>query len=210
MKHIERLIKDHPELAPCAEAIEGTVTAILESHRNGGKLLLCGNGGSAADSSHIAGEMLKGFLLKREPKGEELERLCSVPELADYAKDLQQGICAVSLPDQGAVLSAYSNDCKPEAVYAQLVYAMGRKGDVCLGMSTSGNSKNILLAIACAKANGLVTVGMTGMGGGKMASLCDMLIAVPETETYRVQELHLPVYHAICAQVEEDLFGENA
>ena len=207
MKHVERLLRDHPELRPSKEASEQAIRAIVDSHRKGGKILLCGNGGRAADSSHSAGELVKGFLLKREPVGEELARLEAVEELRPYAKALQGGLCALSLPDQGAVLSAYANDCKAEAVYAQLVYAMGRKGDVCLGMSTSGNSKNVVLALACAKALGITAVGMTGQGGGKMAELCDILIPVPETETYRVQELHLPVYHAICAQVEEDLFG---
>ena len=207
MKHVDLLIERYPVLADSREAVEQAINAILSAHRRGGKLLLCGNGGSAADSSHIAGELVKGFLLKREPKGTELAALESVEELRPYAKDLQGGLCAISLPDQGAVLSAYVNDCKPEAVYAQLVYAMGRAGDVCLGMSTSGNSKNVVLAIACAKAQGMITVGMTGRGGGKLAELCDVLITVPETETFKIQELHLPVYHAICAQVEEDLFG---
>ena len=207
MKHVDLLIERYPALADCRDAIEQAIIAILDSHRKGGKILLCGNGGSAADSSHIAGELVKGFLLKREPTGAELSRLESVEELKPYAKDLQGGMCAISLPDQGAVLSAYINDCKPEAVYAQLVYAMGRAGDVCLGMSTSGNSKNVVLAIACAKAQGITTVGLTGQGGGKMAALCDILIPVPETETFKIQELHLPVYHAICAQVEEELFG---
>ena len=207
MKHVDLLIERYPVLADCRGTIEQAITAILDSHRKGGKILLCGNGGSAADSSHIAGELVKGFLLKREPVGAELARLESVPELKPYAKDLQGGLCALSLPDQGAVLSAYSNDCKPEAVYAQLIFAMGRAGDICLGMSTSGNSKNVVLAIACAKAQGITTIGLTGQGGGKMATLCDILIPVPEVETFKIQELHLPVYHAICAQVEEELFG---
>lgn len=209
MKHVDLLMERYPALAPCRHAIEQAVDAILTMHRQGGKLLLCGNGGSAADCSHIAGELLKGFLLKREPQGEERAKLETVSELAPYAAELQRGICAVALNDQGAVLSAFANDVKAEAVYAQLVYAMGRPGDVVLGISTSGNSKNVVLAVACAKAMGLPTIGLCGKSGGKLANLCDIAICVPETETFRVQELHLPVYHAICAQVEDSLFGTD-
>lgn len=207
MKHVDLLIKNYPQLAPCRGDVEAAIEAILAMHLAGGKLLLCGNGGSAADSSHIAGEMLKGFLLKREPVGEERKKLEAVAEIAPYAADLQQGICAIALPDQSAVLSAFANDVKAEAVFAQLVYAMCREPDVYWGMSTSGNSKNVVLAAACAKAMGIKTIGMTGVSGGKLRELCDITIRVPETETFRVQELHLPVYHAICAQVEETLFG---
>ena len=207
MKHVDLLITRYPCLAEARRDIEAAIQAILTMHRAGGKLLLCGNGGSAADSSHISGELLKGFLLKREPKGAERARLEAIPALAPYAADLQQGICAIALPDQSAVLSAFANDVKAEAMYAQLVYAMGRTEDVFLGLSTSGNSQNVVLAAACAKALGLVSIGMTGQAGGKLRELCDILIRVPETETYKVQELHLPVYHTICAQVEEELFG---
>ena len=207
MKHVDLLMERYPCLAEARGDIEAAIEAILTMHRGGGKLLLCGNGGSAADSSHISGELLKGFLLKREPEGEELARLQSNPTLAPYATQLQRGICAIALPDQSAVLTAFSNDVKPEAMYAQLVYAMARRSDVFLGLSTSGNSQNVVLAAACAKALGIVSIGMTGQGGGQMAALCDILIRVPETETYKVQELHLPVYHTICAQVEETLFG---
>ena len=189
----------------CEQAIRDAIDAITEMYANGAKLLLCGNGGSAADCSHIAGELLKGFLLKRP-----------IPELdnavsADFpqCKSLQRGICAISLPDQGAVLSAYANDEDADMVYAQLVYAMHGEGDLFLGLSTSGNSANVLLAARCAKNLGLKTIAMTGQHGGKLASVCDIVIAVPATETYLVQEYHLPVYHAICAQAEEILFGES-
>ena len=207
MNYVKNLVETYPVLAGCEKDVQAAVDAIIKMYHEGGKILLCGNGGSAADSSHIAGELLKGFILKREPKGENRAKLKAVPEIAPYAGVLQDGLCAIALPDQSAVLSAYANDCAPEAVFAQLVYSMHKKGDVVLGMSTSGNSKNVVLAVAAAKAMGLFTIGLTGEKGGKLRELCDVTICVPETETYKVQELHLPVYHAICAEVERILFG---
>ena len=208
MNYVEELIKNYPVLSGCKADVQAAVDAIVKMYYDGGKIMLCGNGGSAADSSHIAGELLKGFILRREPKGENRERLLSVPEIAPYASVLQDGLCAIALPDQSAVLSAFANDCSPDAVYAQLVYSMHREGDVVLGISTSGNSENVVLSVAAAKAMGLKTIGLTGKSGGKLYGLCDITVRVPETETYRVQELHLPVYHAICAEVERILFGE--
>lgn len=208
MNYVKNLTVNYPVLSECEADVQGAVDAIVKMYRDGGKLMLCGNGGSAADSSHIAGELAKGFILKREPKGENRKRLEAVAEIAPYAGVLQDGLCAISLPDQSAVISAYANDCSPDAVYAQLVYSMHRQGDAVLGISTSGSSKNVVLAIAAAKAMGLCTIGLTGSAGGKLYELCDICIRVPETETYRVQELHLPVYHAICAEVERILFGE--
>ena len=204
MKHIDLLLKHHPELSCCDKAIRSAVTSIIDMHCNGAKLLLCGNGGSAADCSHIAGELLKGFLLKRPITEADCALLAELP----HHRSLQRGVCAISLPDQGAVLSAYANDEEPDMVYAQLVYAMHGPNDVFLGLSTSGNSRNVVLATQCAKSLGLKTIAMTGERGGRLAEICDIVIAVPATETYLVQEYHLPVYHAICAQVEETLFAE--
>lgn len=203
MKHIDLLLKHYPELSCCEGAIHAAVLAIMEMHRNDGKLLLCGNGGSAADCSHIAGELLKGFLLKRPIPQTDRERLSALPT----SESLQRGICAISLPDQGAVLSAYANDELPDMVYAQLVYAMHHEGDVFFGISTSGNAQNVAYAAQCAKGLSLQTIALTGQNGGALSEICDINIKVPATETYRVQEYHLPVYHAICAQVEETLFG---
>ena len=194
MNHIEKLINRIPALAPLEAEIEGAVTAICEMHRAGGKLLLCGNGGSAADCEHISGELLKGFLQKREPRE-------NVPSV------LQQGVAAIPLPSLSASLSAFANDVEPSLVYAQLTYALGRPGDVFMGISTSGNSKNVVEAAEVARRLGLVTIALTGASGGKLADICHVTIRVPENETYLVQELHLPVYHAICAEVEERLFG---
>ena len=194
MNHIEKLINRIPALAPLEAEIEGAVTAICEMHRAGGKLLLCGNGGSAADCEHISGELLKGFLQKREPRE-------NVPSV------LQQGVAAIPLPSLSASLSAFANDVEPSLVYAQLTYALGRPGDVFMGISTSGNSKNVVEAAEVARRLGLVTIALTGASGGKLADICHVTIRVPENETYLVQELHLPVYHVICAEVEERLFG---
>ena len=196
MNYIERLVERVPELSACAADMETAVDAICRMHRDGGKLLLCGNGGSAADCEHISGELLKGFILRREHCDE-------VPAL------LQRGVCAVPLPSLSASISAFANDVEPSLVYAQLVYAMGRQGDVFMGLSTSGNSKNVVEAAKVAKKAGLITVALTGESGGTLLDICDVTIRVPAKETYLVQEYHLPVYHAICAEVEERLFGKQ-
>ena len=205
MKYVDLLVQNNQALSCCAEEVRDAINAILKMYHLNGKLLLCGNGGSAADCSHIAGELLKGFLLRRPIPAEDQSRL----ELLECRNSLQRGICAISLPDQGAVLSAYANDENPDMIYAQLVYAMRAKGDVFLGLSTSGNSKNVVYAARCAKGLGLTTIAMTGDNGGKLAEICDIVIRVPATETYLVQEYHLPIYHAICAQIEEELFGSD-
>ena len=204
--YVNLTIETFPSLEACRVDIENAVEAILAMHKNGGKLLLCGNGGSAADCEHIAGELLKGFLLLRTPQGELLDALAEELGGTD-AKKLQRGVSAVPLPSLAGVGSAFCNDVDPALVYAQLVLALGRKEDVLLCISTSGNSKNVVQAAKTAKALGVKTVALTGTVGGKLKDLCDISICVPETETYRVQEYHLPVYHAICAQVEEALFG---
>ena len=194
MNHIENLSKRFPALSATVGDIEAVVEIICRMHRERGKLLLCGNGGSAADCEHISGELLKGFLLRRENEGE-------------VASCLQQGVAAIPLPSFSASLSAFANDVEPSLIYAQLVYALGRQGDVWMGLSTSGNSKNVVEAARVARSMGLVTVGLTGESGGELSSLCDVTVRVPASETYLVQEYHLPVYHAICAEVEQRLFG---
>ncbi len=205
--YIDMTINTHPALGVCREDIQSAVDAILEMHNNGGKLLLCGNGGSAADCEHISGELLKGFMLKRKAGGELLDALSK--ELGkDGAEKLQQGVAAIPLPSLVGVGSAFCNDVDPALVYAQLVLTLGSANDVLLCISTSGNSKNVVQAAKTARALGICTIALTGESGGALKSLCDIAICVPETETYRVQEYHLPVYHAICAQVEEAVFGE--
>lgn len=200
MNYVLDTIKRYPILEGCKDDILAAVDAISQMHQNGKKLLLCGNGGSAADCEHISGEFLKGFLKKRPyEKGElDLED--------DILSKLQKGIPAIPLTSLSASLSAFNNDVDPDLNYAQLVQALGSACDVFLGISTSGNAKNVSLAAKCAKAKGLLTIGLTGEKGGLLKDICDICIRVPENETYKIQELHLPVYHAICAQVEENFF----
>ena len=198
----------YPALAECAEEIRTAAERMLCTYRNGGKILVCGNGGSCADSDHIVGELMKGFLSKR-PMGEEQKRNFRQTLGKDAEKlieRLQQGIPAISLPSQAALISAYANDVDPELVYAQLVYGYGKPGDLLIGISTSGNAKNVVAAVRVAKALGIATVGLTGMRESALSALCDCTIRVPETETYKVQELHLPVYHFLCAWLEEQAF----
>ncbi len=194
MKHIDTLISRYPVLVPLRESIVQAVKMIEDMHFSGGKLLLCGNGGSAADCEHISGELLKGFLLPR-------------PQHISGFEKLQGGIAAIPLPSLSALISAFSNDVAPELVYAQLTNVLAAENDVLFCISTSGNSKNVVLAAHLAKIKNIKTIALTGRDGGELKQLCTACICVPETETFKVQELHLPVYHAICAQCEEDIFG---
>lgn len=204
MNYIEKLVDRYPELSGLSDSLESVVGAILFTNTYGGKILLAGNGGSAADCEHISGELLKGFMIDRFTDGEDLEALSY--ELSDDAKKLQRGLCTIPLPSLSSLITAYSNDVDPSLVFAQLVYSMGKRGDLLILLSTSGNSNNIVKAAKAARALGITVVSLTGRGGGKLAALSDILIDVPETETYRVQEYHLPIYHAICAEVERRLF----
>jgi D-sedoheptulose 7-phosphate isomerase len=204
MNYLDNLTVRYPELAPLKEKIGLAVDMIIESYKKGGKVLLCGNGGSAADSEHISGELLKGFMELRRPEGEELIKLTEA--LGEDAPKLQRGVAAVPLTSLSASLSAFANDVDPELVFAQLTYALGKKEDVLICLSTSGNSKNVVKAAKVAKALGIKTIGMSGEGGGAFLSICDVTINAPSRETYKVQEYHLPIYHAICAEVERILF----
>ena len=191
---LNELTERYAALTPIKNEVKKAYETLYGCFVGGGRVYLCGNGGSAADCEHISGELLKGFLQKREPRE-------NVPSV------LQQGVAAIPLPSLSASLSAFANDVEPSLVYAQLTYALGRPGDVFMGISTSGNSKNVVEAAEVARRLGLVTIALTGASGGKLADICHVTIRVPENETYLVQELHLPVYHAICAEVEERLFG---
>ena len=205
MNHIGKTLERYPALSVAKEEMESAVEIIVKAHQNGGKLLLCGNGGSSADCEHIAGELLKGFVMKREPRGKELKWLTE--ELDEEASLLQRGVCAIPLPSVSGALTAYANDVDPSLVYAQLLYAMGRSGDVLLAISTSGNSQNVVKAAKCAKALGISVIGLTGESGGELLDIADSCIRVPALETYKVQEYHLPVYHALCLEIEERLFA---
>lgn len=192
------LYKRYPALQRCREDIEKARNMLIETYQRGGKVLVCGNGGSAADCEHIVGELMKGFLSKRTVTDKRIpERLRNC---------LQGSLPAISLPSQSAILSAYINDVDPEMIYAQLVYGYARKEDLLIGLSTSGNSRNVVYAIKIAKCLGVRTLSLTGEEKSKMSDLSDVTIRVPERETYKVQEYHLPVYHYLCAEVERALF----
>jgi len=173
---------------------------IRDTYKNGGKVLVCGNGGSCSDSEHIVGELMKGFKSMRKVTDER------IPE--ELRCGLQGALPAISLPSQTGVLSAFINDVDPDMMYAQLVYGYATEKDLLIGLSTSGNSKNVVNAAKVAKAVGAKAMAMTGKKESKLSEICDACIRVPETETYKIQELHLPVYHYLCAQIEADVFGE--
>ena len=206
---LNELIERYPSLAACREDIEAAKNALIDCYEKGGKLLLAGNGGSAADCEHIVGELMKDFLIKRplldEQKAGMRERY---PEIDERMLDtLQRGLPAVSLPSIVGFNSAFCNDSDPELVYAQGVLALGGGADVLVAISTSGNSKNILRATEVAKGLGLPVIGLSGNTGGKLAQLSDVCITVPERETYKIQELHIAVYHYLCAAIEKHFFG---
>lgn len=192
------LYERYPALNVCREEIENAVDMIISTYQNGGKVLVCGNGGSASDSEHIVGELMKGFLSKRAVKDER------IPE--SLRNGLQGALPAISLPSQSAILSAFINDVEPEMMYAQLVYGYARENDLVIGLSTSGNSKNVVKAIEVAKCMGAKTLSMTGEKASRLSELSDITIRVPSTETYKIQEYHLPVYHYLCMEVEKVMF----
>lgn len=208
-KHIEQLLKRNSELVGIKAEIEKAAQAIIKSYENGGKLLACGNGGSCSDSDHIVGELMKSFEGKRPLKQEVKEKLAEIDgERGKYLADnLQQGLPAISLTAHTALTTAVANDIDADVIFAQQVTGYGNEGDVLIGMSTSGNSQNVIDAILVAKAKGMVTIGFTGELGGKMKDLCDILINVPEKRTAYVQEFHLPVYHTLCLMIEDHFFG---
>ncbi len=204
----EELLKRYPSLKGVKEDIEKTVSAITDCYEKGGKLLLCGNGGSSADCDHISGELMKGFLKSRPITDEQrAEMKNNAPFLEDETiSKLQCGLPAISLPSMTALNSAFCNDASPELIYAQSLMALGKKGDILIAVSTSGNSVNVCAGAKVAKALGCTVIGLTGKSGGKLREISDICICVPEDETFRIQELHLPVYHYICAQVEAHFF----
>ena len=202
------LFNRYPALCACEKDIRAALDALISLYEAGGKLLLCGNGGSCADCDHIVGELCKGFLgLRPLTVAQKAEMKALSPTLTDETlATLQCALPAISLPAVTALNTAFANDVDPALVYAQGVLALGRKGDCLLALSTSGNSKNVVEAVRVARALGITVIALTGEGGGALASLANICIRVPERETYRVQELHLPVYHALCAALEERFF----
>lgn len=204
------LIKRYPALCEQKNNIENAIKMLLDCYHKGGKILICGNGGSASDSAHIAGEMLKDFAIKRPIDDDFKQKLSSISESAKQtAEVLQKGVPCVDLTALTSALTAVGNDASFEVGYAQLFYALAKENDVLIGMSTSGNSKNVVKAVEVAKALGVKTIGFTGAKGGKLEELCDVCLKAPETETYKIQEYHLPIYHYICLEVEKTLFSKG-
>ena len=208
-KHIDLLVGRYPKLEAVKQDIIHAYLLLEECYENGGKLLIAGNGGSAADAEHIVGELMKQFQLPRPVSEEFAEKLKKIdPERgAELARNLQRGLMAIPLAAHEALTTAYVNDVSCHDVFAQQLFGYGREGDVFLGISTSGNSENVVAAAVVAKAAGIKVIGLTGADGGELVKAADVAVKVPETETYMIQELHLPVYHCWCLMLEERFFG---
>ncbi|GHV04433.1 phosphoheptose isomerase [Spirochaetia bacterium] len=208
MDYLQQLIERYPQLSGNKDAISKAYHQLAETFESGGKLLAAGNGGSAADADHIVGELMKGFVKKRPLGDDFIAKLRGIdPEHAEYiGKNIQQGLPAIALSAHTALTTACINDIGGNIIYAQQVYGYGEAGDVFLGISTSGNAKNVLYAMITAKAKNMKTIALTGGSGGALADIADTAIIVPETETYKIQELHLPIYHALCLMIEERFF----
>ena len=208
-KHIDLLCERYPALKIVESDIAAAYQILEDSYRNGGKLLVAGNGGSAADAEHIVGELMKGFKLPRKPQADFAEKLVREnKELGTVlAENLQGALPAIALDGHPALSTAYMNDCEPLLCFAQQVNGYGKEGDVFLGISTSGNSKNILYAATTAHAKGMKVIGLTGAKNSKLEQMSDVCIKVPQTETYMIQELHLPVYHCLCLMLEDEFFN---
>ena len=202
------LITRYPQLDGCKTSIEAAAKMIIDCYEGNGKLLLCGNGGSAADCDHIVGELMKGFLKKRRLDAKQRDAMHSrCPQIDDKTLDsLQAALPAISLPSIAALNSAFCNDAEPSLIYAQSVLALGNENDLLIAISTSGNSTNVLNAAVVAKSLGIKTVALCGKSGGKLRGVCDISICVPEEQTYKAQELHMPIYHYLCANTEEHFF----
>lgn len=196
----KELINRYPILAECENDIEKAAELMIDTYKKGGKILVCGNGGSAADSEHIVGELMKGFLKKRPVTDSRIPK--------DMRDNLQGSLPAISLPSQCGILSAFINDVDPKMMYAQLVYGYAKPEDLIIGLSTSGNSENVVNAIKVAKGMGMKAIAMTGIKESKMSEISDVTVKVPDTETFKIQELHLPVYHYLCAKTEDYFYPE--
>ncbi len=208
--HLNHLLDRYPKLIVCKDDIAQAYGVLETAYSSDRKLLVSGNGGSASDSEHIVGELMKEFKLKRKMFAEQADALKSIdPELGMVlAENLQGALPAISLTGHSSLTTAFMNDAMPELVFAQQVNGYGKPGDVYMGISTSGNSKNVLYAAVNAKAKGLKVIGLTGAKENKLMKYTDVCIRVPETETHKIQELHLPVYHCLCLMLEDRFFGK--
>ena len=210
-KHLEVLLERYPQIETCRNDIEKAYLILEKCYENDHKLLIAGNGGSAADSEHIAGELMTRFKVPRPVTSDFAEKLKAIDPVRgeNLAKNLERGLMSIPLVAHEALTTAYINDVDGLGVFAQQLYGFGRPGDVFLGISTSGNSKNVMSATVVARALGIKVIGLTGAKGGELANVSDVAIKVPETETYMIQELHLPVYHCLCSMLEDRFFGER-
>ena len=199
--HLADLLRRYPALEPCAADIELAFSALRTGYATDGKVLLCGNGGSAADCQHWAAEMLKGFHKRRALDSFWREKLG-----APLADKLQGALPTVPLPAFTGLQTAFANDVDGDYAFAQLVWALGKPADVLVGISTSGNAANVLAAVEAAAALDLVTLGLTGADGGRLAAAVDICIRVPDDRVDRIQELHLPVYHCLSLMLEDEFF----
>ena len=208
MKYLEELVERYPVLDAVKDDVQKAYELLEACYEQGGKLLIAGNGGSCADAEHIVGELMKGFVKRREVSDSFAECLRNADEVrgAELAKKLQGGLPAIALTGHAGLSTAYLNDVDGDLIFAQQTYGYGRPGDVLIGISTSGNAKNVMYAMTVAKALGMKTIGLTGKDGGALKREADVSVVVPETETFKIQELHLPVYHALCLRLEERFF----
>ena len=205
---IATLLQNYPDLRPVAGDLHGACDLLLDCLSHGGQVLACGNGGSAADSEHLVGELMKGYLLPRPlPAARQAALRAAGPDGAYLASHLQGALPAISLVSQAGLLTAVANDLGSDLIFAQQVFGYGRPGDVLVAISTSGNSRNVLLAAQVARALGLRTLGFTGRSGGGLRTLCDVTLCVPHDLTATIQERHLALYHTLCAVLERTLFA---
>ena len=209
MKHIDLLIERYPVLADIKDALIDAYLLMEECYLNGGKLLIAGNGGSASDSEHIAGELMKSFKLKRQIPDDLKEKLIGIDPVRGkkLADNLQMALTAIPLVAHEALSTAYINDVDGYGVFAQQLLGFGKPGDVFLAISTSGNSKNVMNATVVARALGVKIIGLTGEKGGELSEVADVTVKAPSSETYMIQEYHLPIYHCWCLMLEDKFFG---
>ena len=195
---MKELLARYPQLKTCAKDIENALALMIDAYKNGGKIFVCGNGGSSADADHIVGELMKGFLKDRKVTDERIPQ--------ELREKLQGALPAISLSAHTSLMTATINDNDADMIFAQQVYGYAKEKDLLIAISTSGNSKNVVSAVKVAKALSVKTIALTGETCGELKNLADVTICAPSTETYKIQEYHLPIYHYLCARVEEEFF----
>lgn len=207
-KYLDELIERYPKLKCCKHDIWNAYESLRDMYQNNGKLLIAGNGGSAADAEHMVGELMKGFVLPRALSQDDQQSLekANLQMGRELGQKLQGALPAIALGGHVALSTAFLNDIDATYGFAQQVYGYGQNGDIFLGITTSGNSANVLYACVTAKAKGMKTIALTGKDGGKIKNMADVVIVVPEEETFKIQELHLPIYHCLCLMLEEKFF----